>query len=89
MRMEDAAKIPTPIDDDGVRSVAVGTALYGIATVVSVFAASAEVAWTCAAGFALGLVGVAYCVRRRNAIARDAAASTPPPADTIVAQSGL
>jgi hypothetical protein len=76
VHVEDVAEIPTPIDDDGVRTVSIGTAIYGVATVVSVFVASAEVAWTCAAGFALGLVGIAYCVRRRNAIARDAAATT-------------
>jgi hypothetical protein len=74
VHVEDEAEIPTPIDDDGVRTVSLGTGLFGLATVVSVFVASAEIAWTCAAGFALGLVGIGYCVRRRNAITRDAAA---------------
>lgn len=75
MQVDDVAEIPKPIDDDGVKTVGIGTALYGVASVVSPFVASAEVTWTCVSGFLLGLVGVYYCVRRRNAIARDAAAA--------------
>lgn len=71
MRVEDTKPIPAPLDVDGVRTVAFGTVLYGIAAAVTPFFASSEVAWTCVAGFGLGVVGVYYCVRRRNAIARD------------------
>jgi hypothetical protein len=75
MQVEDVAEIPTPIDDDGVRTVSIGTALFGVAAAVTPFVADAEVAWTCLSGFLLGLVGITYCVRRRNAIARDAEAA--------------
>lgn len=74
MRVEDIKPIPAPLDVDGVRTVALGTVLYGIAAAVTPFVASAEVAWTCVAGFGLGIVGVTYCVRRRNAIRRDSRA---------------
>jgi hypothetical protein len=76
VHVEDEAEIPIPIDDDGVRSVAVGTALFAVASAITPFVADAEVAWTCLSGFLLGLLGVYYCVRRRNAIARDAATAT-------------
>lgn len=69
MRIEDTKPIPAPLDVDGVRTVALGTVLYGIAAVITPFIASSEVAWTCLAGFLLGIVGVYYCVRRRKAIA--------------------
>ena len=71
MQVEDSARVPTPIDDDGVRTVTVGTGIYGIAALVTAFTADSDIALTCLAGFLLGLIGIYYCVRRRNAIARD------------------
>lgn len=63
---------PPPLPTDDVRTVVVGTALWGVALVVSAVAGNADAAWTCAAGFALGFVGIAYTRRRAAAIARDA-----------------
>lgn len=74
MRVEDTKPIPAPLDVDGVRTVTVGTVLFGIAAPAAAFLASSEVAWTCVAGFALGIVGVTYCVRRRNAASRSSSA---------------
>jgi hypothetical protein len=62
-----------PLDLDGVRTMQVGTALWGIALVVMfLFRAELDRAghewwlWTCAAGFALGLVGWEHTTRRRR-----------------------
>lgn len=71
---------PEPLETDDVKIVAGGAALWGVALVVLGIArlAGADVhGWwigMCAYGFALGLVGVRYCQRRRAAIARDRAA---------------
>lgn len=73
MQVEDSARVPTPIDDDGVRTVTFGTLVYGLAAIVTAFTADSDVALTCLAGFLLGLIGIYYCLRRRHAIARDAA----------------
>lgn len=61
-----------PLDVDGVRTVAVGTALWGIAFVALLpFAARLQDdgrlwwLWTCLTGFGLGLFGVEFCRRRR------------------------
>lgn len=68
---------PPPLETDDVRIVGVGTALWALALVVLVAArlGGADVrGWwlaMCAAGAALGLLGVRYCQRRRDAIARD------------------
>jgi hypothetical protein len=68
---------PPPLETDDVTLVAVGTALWALAFVVLVGlrAAGTDVhRWwlvMCAAGAALGVVGVRYCRRRRDAIARD------------------
>ena len=73
---------PEPLETDDVKIVAGGTALWGLALVVLVIArlAGADVrGWwiaMCACGAALGLLGVRYCQRRRDAIARDRAAGT-------------
>jgi fatty acid desaturase len=70
---------PEPLETDDVRIVAVGTALWAIALVVLVVARLAGAGvhgwWLamCASGAALGLLGVRYCQRRRDAIARDRA----------------
>lgn len=63
-----------PLDVDGVRTVAVGTALWALAFVLLLpFYARLEEEgrlwwlWTCAAGFGLGIIGWDYCRRRRRA----------------------
>jgi hypothetical protein len=66
-----------PLDIDGVRTVAVGTALWALALVLLLpFRSRLEDAgngwwlWTCVAGTGLGLLGLEYTRRRRDAIAR-------------------
>jgi hypothetical protein len=61
-----------PLDVDGVRTVAVGTALWLVAFVLLLpFYGRLEEAgrlfwlWTCVAGFGLGLIGWDHCRRRR------------------------
>lgn len=69
-----------PVETDGVFAVTFGTVLWAVALVV-VGILHADLArhgwssalWVCLAGFCLGLIGIAYCVRRRNAISRDRA----------------
>jgi hypothetical protein len=63
-----------PLDVDGVRTLAVGTALWGLAFLMLIpFSGRLREdghlwwMWTCVAGFGLGLVGWDYCRRRRNA----------------------
>lgn len=63
-----------PLDVDGVRTLAVGTALWGIAFILLIpFSGRLKEdgnlwwLWTCVAGFGLGLVGWDYCKRRRAA----------------------
>jgi fatty acid desaturase len=71
---------PPPLETNDVAIVAGGTVLWAVACVVLIAArlAGADVmTWwitMCAAGALLGLVGVRYCARRRNAIARNAIA---------------
>jgi hypothetical protein len=71
---------PPPVATDDVRVVTVGTALWAVAFVVALVFRSrlrdgGHLWWlgACAAGFALGLLGIAYTRRRARAIARDAA----------------
>jgi hypothetical protein len=66
-----------PLDVDGVRTVAVITVLWAVAFVVlALRRAELEDAgrgwwlWTCLAGVGLGLLGLEYCRKRRDAIAR-------------------
>jgi hypothetical protein len=63
-----------PLDVDGVRTVQVGTALWGLAFLLLLpFTSRLREdghlwwLWTCIAGFGLGLVGWDHCRRRRNA----------------------
>ena len=69
---------PPPLETNDVAIVAGGTVAWALACVVLVIArlAGADVhTWwitMSALGAALGLVGVRYCQRRRDAIARDA-----------------
>jgi hypothetical protein len=72
---------PPPLETNDVAIVAGGTALWAVAAVVLGIArlAGADVhTWwivMCVSGAALGLLGVRYCQRRRDAIARDRASS--------------
>jgi hypothetical protein len=72
---------PEPLETDDVRIVAAGAALWAVALVVlgvSRLAGADVRGWwlgMCAYGAGLGLLGVRYCQRRRDAIARDRAAS--------------
>jgi hypothetical protein len=74
---------PPPLETDDVKIVAGGTILWALAGLALLIArvAGADVhTWwisMCACGFVLGLVGVRYCIRRRDAIARDRAATNP------------
>jgi hypothetical protein len=76
---------PPPLETDDVRIVAGGTALWAVALVVLGIArlVGADVhGWwlaMCACGVALGLAGLRYCQRRRDAIARDRAVAETPP----------
>lgn len=63
-----------PLDVDGVRTVAVGTALWLVGFVMLLpFIGRLEEdghlwwLWTCLAGFGLGLTGWDFCRRRRKA----------------------
>lgn len=69
-------EIPAPIDPNGTVVVSVGTALWLVALVVALalhsrLQAAGHLWWigACAAGFALGLVGMGYCRRRRTRLA--------------------
>lgn len=62
-----------PLDVDGIRTVQVGTALWGLAFLLLLpFSGSLEDdgrlwwLWTCVAGFGLGLLGIDSCRRRKN-----------------------
>ncbi len=66
-----------PVDVDGVRTVAVGTVLWAITFVVlALFRDDLDAEgvgwwmWTCLAGVGLGLLGLEYTRKRRDAIAR-------------------
>ena len=63
-----------PLDVDGTRTVAVGSALWLVGFLVllpfyDTLEASGRVwwLWTCLAGFGLGVIGWDYCRRRRKA----------------------
>ena len=65
---------PPPLETDDVKIVAAGTVAWALAFVVLVvlrLSGSGVHAWwieMCAAGALLGLIGIRYCVRRRNAL---------------------
>jgi hypothetical protein len=66
-----------PVDNDGVATVAVGTALWVIAF-FALLPFRGQLAendsdwwlWVCVTGAALGAPGMAYCLRRRNRMRR-------------------
>ncbi|SNQ49391.1 conserved hypothetical protein [Frankia canadensis] len=75
---------PEPLPYDGVASVAVGTALWGIAAVVMLFflddlRTDGHLWWlaTAVCGFGLGLVGLWVVVRRRRRLRAATAAAEP------------
>lgn len=64
-----------PMDVDGVRTMTVGTILWGVLAVALLpFLGTLQDdgrtwwLWTALAGFGLGLIGIEYCRRRRNAL---------------------
>lgn len=74
---------PPPYESDDVRTVAIGTILWGVALVALLpfwgrLDDAGRLWWipTCASGLALGFVGLAYTRRRAAAIARDKARGT-------------
>lgn len=64
-----------PMDVDGVRTMTVGTILWGVLAIALLpFLGNLESTgrtwwmWTAVAGFGLGLIGLEYCRRRKNAL---------------------
>ena len=64
-----------PMDVDGVRTMTVGTIVWGVAAVALLpFLGTLDEQgrtwwmWTAVAGLGLGLIGIEYCRRRRNAL---------------------
>ncbi|GAB3409362.1 hypothetical protein GCM10027569_23370 [Flindersiella endophytica] len=83
----ETAHVP-PADVTGVRTIAVGTAVWAVVLVGSLlFRDRLEAAgngwwiWTCVAGIVLGLMGEAYCLDRRRRLRRALAATPPVAAD--------
>ena len=69
---------PEPLATDGVAAVAVGTGVWGVALVATLvlwgsLSDDGRLWWvpTCVCGVVLGLIGLAYSVRRRDALRRD------------------
>ncbi|WP_293784394.1 DUF2530 domain-containing protein [uncultured Aeromicrobium sp.] len=66
-----------PMDVDGVRTMTVGTILWAVAAIALLpfWGTLREDGnqwwlWSALAGFGLGLIGIEYCRRRRNALMR-------------------
>jgi hypothetical protein len=84
-----------PLDVDGTRTVAVGTALWLLAFVL-LLPFTGQLAehhrlwwlWTCLAGFGLGLLGWDYCRRRRNRRLARQAEQQPPGGGASAAEAG-
>lgn len=81
---------PKPLDVDGVLAVSIGTIAWGVAFLVLLpfYGRLADQGrewwvWTCLTGALLGLAGLWYCVRRRNAIRRDAKRAAEEAAKTL------
>jgi hypothetical protein len=57
---------PEPLDVDGVASVAIGIGLFLVAFLLVVLIRGFDRwAWVCLVGAGLGVLGLAYCLRRR------------------------
>lgn len=76
-----------PMDLDGVRTMTIGTSIWGFAVIALLpFLGRLDAAghswwfWTAVAGFGLGLVGIEYCLVRRNALRNAASATAARPA---------
>jgi hypothetical protein len=73
---------PEPLDVDAVRVVTAGTILWAVGGLVLLIGFRGWIqdtgrewwVWTCAAGAALGVLGVVYCRRRRARLGKLAAA---------------
>lgn len=81
---------PEPLYVDAVTVVTVGTAIWGVALLASLpfltqLRAAGHLWWvqTALAGFLLGLAGIAYCRRRRQALRRGAPVAGPPDASEL------
>ena len=68
---------PAPVETDGVRVLVIGTVLWALALCALLLLGDRlrgdgreDWVWTCLTGTVLGLVGIAYCARRRNALRR-------------------
>ena len=92
-----AAQAPdvAPVDNDGVRTVAVGTGVWAAALDVLldmrddlVAAGRSRWIWTAVAGVGLGLLGFEYARRRRDAIARVRQFRADPPEEPTDASAG-
>lgn len=74
---------PPPLETNDVAIVAAGTvswAVAGVSLLVARLAGADVRSWwiaMCVSGALLGLLGMRYCQRRRDAIARDAGAANP------------
>jgi type VI protein secretion system component VasK len=81
---------PKPLDVDGVLAVSIGTIAWAVAFLV-LLPFRDQLAeegrewwlWTCLVGAVLGLAGLWYCVRRRNAIRRDGKRAAEEAAKTL------
>lgn len=77
------APVP-PAQDDGVRAFTVGTALFALAVVLLLVDGARLAApwWLDAAigGVGIGVVGIGYCLWRRNKHPADPATGSAPPA---------
>lgn len=78
-----------PMDVDGVRTMTVGTVLWAIAAIALLpFWGNLQDdgrtwwLWTAIAGLGLGLMGIEYCKRRREALRQRATEVGPAPAGT-------
>jgi len=73
-----------PLQDDGVRAFLIGTVLFALAWVLALLVPqlASERWWLIVAptGTTIGVVGIGYCVWRRNREAKTAAQDIVPPA---------